>query len=616
MAHNIRLIIISVVFILLGHQAILAQENDGQLAQKYYQEHDYEKASVLYERLYKSTGDRNYFNYYIKSLISLKDFTTAEKAVKKAMRAHRNDVDYKIEYGSLLKLQGKKEKAQKQFNEVVEELPTNHYLITKAANSFISKNEYSYALQCYKRGAKILRKPNLFRFDLARLYAMQRDYPNMIAQYLDILQENKRYYNVVQNNLQYYLSYDVDNNLSNILKKELLKYSRKHPDVASYTELLVWLYLQEKKFNAAYVQVRALDMRLGSTGNHLLEFADVAMQNQAYSAAAKAFQTIIGFGRKAEPTTLIFAKDGLLEARYMQLSRETPLDTTKLVQLEQDILKQQAELPSTNFSLVSKLSELQAYYLDHPDSAQKTLKQYLQTPNISRTDKAQAELLLADVMLTGGDPWEAILTYARVEKANKHNEIGHEAKFRKTKVAFFTGDFQWAKAQLDILKASTTKLIANDAFAMSLLIKDNYSEDDSIAPGLAAFSEAQMLVIQKEDVKAITAFDSITSQYKTETIAEYALFEKAKLLETRGHFADAAKDYQALIETYAFSIWADDAVFRLAKLNEHRLGETTKAMELYKKLMMDYKGSVFIPEARKAFRKLRGDAKKNNENNM
>ena len=43
------------------------------------------------------------------------------------------------------------------------------------------------------------------------------------------------------------------------------------------------------------------------------------------------------------------------------------------------------------------------------------------------------------------------------------------------------GDFEWAQAQFSILKASTSKLIANDALDLSVFIMDNLGLDTTAA---------------------------------------------------------------------------------------------------------------------------------------
>ena len=45
----------------------------------------------------------------------------------------------------------------------------------------------------------------------------------------------------------------------------------------------------------------------------------------------------------------------------------------------------------------------------------------------------------------------------------------------------------------------------------------------------------------------------------------------------------------------------------LAELNENQLNNPEEAKVLYQKLLIEYPGSLFVVEARKRFRELRGD---------
>ena len=60
------------------------------------------------------------------------------------------------------------------------------------------------------------------------------------------------------------------------------------------------------------------------------------------------------------------------------------------------------------------------------------------------------------------------------------------------------------------------------------------------------------------------------------------------------------------IEFY-YDILADDAIFILADIYHKKLKNTEKAKVLYEKILTSYKGSIYTSEARKRFRKLRGD---------
>lgn len=601
--------IINTLLLLLVVCSSYAQEENKHLAMKYYMDQEFEKSAELFEQLYKKKRTKNNFNYLLKSYIAVSDLKKAEKLISSAHKASPNDATYTVEHIGLLKLQGKKEKAEKAFKKLLDNLPPKQHSVSNTANILLSKSEYEYALEVIAHGIKIIGNKELFRYNKARIYAIQRNYEAMLIEYLEMLKTSRKFYNVVQNNLQYHLGHDVNNNLANEIKKQLLIYTNKYPDNSPYTELLIWIYLQEKKFNLAYIHVRALDMRYHSSGDQLMQFGELSMQNNAFLAAEKAFKAILLFGEKAKPDNLQKAKMGLLEATFDRLAASQTTNQQELEALQKEIISFIDSQPNgLSFQFIKRLSELQAYYLQQPEAAVENVNQLLESKKIFPSDRVDIEMLLADLLLSSGDPWEATLAYARIEKANKHNQQGHEAKFRKTRVAYFTGDFQWAKSQLDILKASTTKLIANDAFALSLILKDNMDEEeDSISPALQQFANAQMLILQKQNANALLTLDSIIITNKQEIIAEYSVIEKAKLLTNMKQYEKAVEIYQILIDTYAFSIWSDDALFYQALLYEQQLNLPEKAMVALKKLMLEHKGSVFVIEARKHFRNLRGD---------
>jgi len=54
-------------------------------------------------------------------------------------------------------------------------------------------------------------------------------------------------------------------------------------------------------------------------------------------------------------------------------------------------------------------------------------------------------------------------------------------------------------------------------------------------------------------------------------------------------------------------ILADDALFRIGDIKENIISEKEQALEIYKRLLMDYKSSLFGAEARKRVRAIRGD---------
>ena len=65
--------------------------------------------------------------------------------------------------------------------------------------------------------------------------------------------------------------------------------------------------------------------------------------------------------------------------------------------------------------------------------------------------------------------------------------------------------------------------------------------------------------------------------------------------------------YENIIEFYPTDLYGDDALFKLAELNELYLNDKEKAKQLYQDMLTKYPGSIYVVEARKRYRNLRGD---------
>jgi tetratricopeptide (TPR) repeat protein len=268
-----------------------------------------------------------------------------------------------------------------------------------------------------------------------------------------------------------------------------------------------------------------------------------------------------------------------------------------------------------SFNLIVELAHIKAFYLGKLSEAVSLLEDALTISKANNQQIALCKLELGDILLFMNDPWGSTLYYAQVEKMFSENPLGHEAKFRKAKLAYYTGNFKWAQAQLDILKASTSKLIANDAFELSSLISEN-NITDTTGVALSIFARADLLIDQKNDSMALLTLDSIRMLGDDHSLLDDILFRKAGIYKSRGDFLNAEKFYKELVDNYSFEILADNALFNLAVLYEINLNDKEKAKDCYNKLMFDYPGSFFLIDARKRFRILRGDKIKKSEEEL
>ena len=121
------------------------------------------------------------------------------------------------------------------------------------------------------------------------------------------------------------------------------------------------------------------------------------------------------------------------------------------------------------------------------------------------------------------------------------------------------------------------------------------------------YSKAELLMFQNRIEEAVEILDSITVLFPYHNLSDDVLFARSKILVKQRNFEKAAEYLQAIITTYGDDLLGDDATFMLAELYERQLNNREKAMDLYKNLLMTYRDSVLIVEARKRFRALRGD---------
>ena len=226
------------------------------------------------------------------------------------------------------------------------------------------------------------------------------------------------------------------------------------------------------------------------------------------------------------------------------------------------------------------------------------LQDIIEMPRIPSATLAEVKLELGDLLLFAGEIWDASLLYSQVEKANKNDLIGAMAKFKNAKLSYYNNDFQWAKSQLDVLRASTSKLIANDAMQLSLLISDNM-EEDSTYDMLELYAAADLMLYQGKLDSAWTLLDDITHRTLDHPLFDEILVQKARIRMRQGRYGEADSLLQFVVDHYGSDILADDALFMLAELNEQKLGNPQRAKDCYEKLVIDYPSSLFVDRARK-----------------
>ncbi len=582
----------------------MSQNSKTQLAFQYYQDKEYEKAAALFEELFNENNAQVYFTYTINCLTEIKDYQKAEKMINKQIRKNKHDLQNYIELGYLYKIQDKQEDAKEQFDFVLKNLPADKNIIIIIANAFLTKREYDYAKLTFEKGRKLI--PFGFHLEMANVYAFQRMSQEMVDEYLDLIAEDQGQIEMVQNSLQSRMVGAFDENLKEIFKKSLIKRIQKESDTFIYSELLVWFYMQENDFGNAIIQAKALDRRRHEGGMRLVELGGIAFSNNMYKEAKDAYEYVLKSGK--ESPFYIEAELGYLEVIYQQVVVGQVTGQDEYIKVEELFLSAIDEFegqPET-IRLIKDLAHLQAFYLNKSEEAVKLLHKAIDNNHIDPAFKGGCKIELGDILLLRNEISDAILEYAQAAKMNDANELGDQAKYKRATLAFYTGNFPWAQAQLDVLKEGTSKLIANDAFQLSMLIKDNTGADTT-QTALKYYARAEMFLQQNKDEDALKTLDTLELLYKTDGLIDDVLFLKARIYEKQKNLEKTIFYLDRIAKDYTSGLLGDDAIYKLAQIYDYQLENKDKAIEYYKKIIFDFPGSIYVTDSRKRFRFLRGD---------
>ncbi len=581
--------------------------NEELLAIQFFQNKEYDKAAELFEKIFKKKPTYLNYNSYLNCLLEMKEYNKAQKLVKKQVKDNPNDIKYSIDVGYIYKQSGDISKANQEYEKTIKQL--NNYSpqnVVDLANAFIYRSEFDYAIETYKKGKKLF-KSYPYNYPLADIYENKKEYTEMMSEYLDLLDINETYLNEIQNKLQVKITEeDADNSKKEALKALLLKRIQSNSDKIIYYKLLLWFSLQQKDFETALIQAKALDKRLHLQGEIVYNIATLATSNDNYDVAIKSHEYIISKGQ--ESYYYYTSRIELLNVSLLKITTTINYSQQDIINIEKNYLSTIEELgkTSTTISLLKNLAHIQAFYLNKTKEAIDLLKETIEIKNASPSIIAECKIELADILLFTDDVWEATLLYSQVEKAFKNEPIGFEAKLKNAKLYYYIGEYDWAKAQLDVLKASTSKLISNNAMDLSLLISDNIDYDSSTVP-LSMYARAELLSFRNMDNQALILLDSISFLFPNHPLADEILFRKAQIKLKTGLYSDADTLLKQIISNYPYDILADKALFQLAGLYETHFKNKNKAMEFYQKLITDYPASLFTVEARKKYRLLRGD---------
>lgn len=592
------------IFYVNSSQAQFSDEESISIAQEYFEKGEFEKAKEYFDKLAKNAKNiPTIYPNYLVTLIKSKDFKAAETLCKKLIKDNPKNASFRIDYALMLEQTQQIEKSDKEMNKIIEDFKKPEELVMETYNYLIFLNKYDWVEKLLLTARKASKEKNTYALELADTYAQLQKNDLMMAEYIQYATQNQNNVETVKHHLQDNLIKTEDfEKLETILLTEL----QKNPEENTFNELLLWLYIQQKRFTRAFTQAKSLDKRYRLEGIEMITFGQLALKNQDYEAASQFFEYVIKTYPNSE--NYYIARNLYLKSKEEFIKNTYPIQLIEIKKLiaEYDKMIEEWGKNGRTFDAIRSTALLKAFYLDEKRIAIDILNEAINL-NIGTVDQqAQAKIDLGDIYLLLGEDWESTLLYSQVEKMKKDNTLGYEAKLRNAKLSYYKGEFPLAVEHLNILKEATTREIANDALDLSLLIQDNTVED-SLGTSLKEYSKVELLIFQKQDEQALKLLNELAKKYEKDALIDEILFAKGTLYRKMGKFNEAIADFENIFKNHGTDILGDDAYFYMGKIYEEDLKNKEKAKEIYQDFLTKYTGSVFNAEARKRFRILRGD---------
>ncbi|WP_445748235.1 tetratricopeptide repeat protein [Polaribacter sp.] len=577
-------------------------ENEFFLAESYFREGEYEKATQIYKKLYdQSPFNSTYLFRLITCYQQTESFDIVENLLVNRIKKEPSQAYLHVFLGYNYSKKQQEDVAQIQYQKAIQSIENNNPYTITIARAFSDYNLLDYAILAYEKAMKVNPTAN-FGFQIAQIYGEKGEYQKMFEAYIDLLDSNERYLNLVQRSASKYITDDAENEANILFRKAVLQKSIKNPK-NEWNILLSWLFIQQKEYEKAFVQEKALFNRNPTDVSMIFELGEIAFEDKNYETAQNCFQFII------EKTAL--TEDKISANLYLlkiAIATKNP-ETTKLF----DKLFNEFGINPATINMQVAYADFLTFQKNNPEKAIEILEKAL-TFSSSKFEEARIKLKLGDVFVFTGQFNKGLIYFSQIQTQLKNHELGQEAQFKVAQTSYFKGDFDWAKAQLKVLKGATTQLIANDAVDLYLKIIDN-EPVDSIPSGLKEFAKAELLAYQNKDNEALQEIEKLFSSKELfangltpgEVIYDDVLFLQAKLFIKKEKYEDAILSLAEIIAADNQGFLTDDVYYMMAEMYNNNLKNPEKAKEYYQKIIFEQPSSIYLVDARNKFRKLRGE---------
>ena len=579
--------------------SLLAQ-NDYARAERLFNEAKFDSASQLYLDLFNTESPKNPSTYLAlsRSLFEVKDFDRLGLVAEKYRIDSEDPLGYIDQYWALVS-KGKAKKANNLWKEIVNySMSSTEVNCSRLMQRLIRYGAFNQAKVIFTQFAPAISSAsqNLVEQYL-ELYFLEDSMDKALTLSLEYLQERPLQ---VEGFSKFFDRQKSKEGFYSLFKQKLFTYTSQHPEVSFTLHLLIWLEQIHGNFGEAARFGLMLARRSSSFIPTLLTLAQDAFNNNALVQCLELCDFVLtseyvnSYGGKAAQLKLTTQK------RLLDQGEDQAVDLNYLENALLELASNSEANPSIQTEAILEYCSIQIQYRQDIASTVNFLDSLIQSNAFTRQNLNRIKLLYGEALTMQGKPWKALIVYTQVDHDDGDGILGEEARFKKAQLSYYEGEFEWAQAQLNILKGATSELVSNDAIQLSVFITDNLGLDSNM-DAMMGYASIELLVAQHRYSEAIASLNTWEQVYDEHVLMDNALVMRANIYEKQRNPEAAIRTYNRVLERFESSILCDNVHWALAELyqkqEEHEL-----VKEHCLAILTDFPDSRLVNSARELYR--------------
>lgn len=580
------------------------------LAQSYEKSEDFDAAVRVYNELFAAdSGNFMLIESLKRCHLKLKRYDDVIALIEHGLRLNPRDLGGLAQLGNAWFLKGDEQKAAGAWERAVAVAPEDETTYRVVGSSMVQVRQFERAVGTYRAARENLGQPTAFAQDIAYLYGVMQKFREATTEYIVLLRSAPSQLNYIQGRIAAFTGNEAGLKEATAVASEAVKAEPKNVELR---RLHAWLSMEAKDYDAAFETYRRIDELTAAQGKELFIFAERALNEKSYSAASRAYSTVIernpnlremprvriGLARSLEELAAAVPKDGdtTAAARYARAGEMYG----KIV----------FDYPNTEFAAQAlyRLALIRKDRLNDPAGAKEYLVKISNEYKIFQPVATEAKLALGEVCIELDDLDRAAVVFADVAGPPPFGGPDREkAALRLAELRFYRQDYEGALAILADLMKNAVSDAANDAIPLQMLIAESGKENPA---GLKVYASARLLRAQRRSADALSLLEEAMKADTANPLTDRFAYMRGEILAAMAgtkRADEAIAQFTIVIDRFPDSLLRDRAMFAAAGLYETAKADRLQAIAMYERLIEKYPNSIHANQARKRIRDLRGD---------